>query len=165
MYDFPLIYEKPVTDTIMRGIQNMIFKYPNLHVFESDTEIRVVNVEEDFEAYKLRALNTVNTLCESRMKEAIGDYPELEISSFPQQIAEARQYLEDSSYVPPLLNSISLGRGITIEVLVEKVIRHSETYSEISGRYMGLRQKQIERINNCTTLEELKEVMETSVLA
>jgi len=164
MYDFPLVYEKPVLETIQRGINNLLLEYPNLHVFETDTTITIVNSDEDFDAYKIRALNEINSLCEKRLEEAIGNYPDLEISSFSQQLTEANKYLEDSTYIPPLLTSIAESRGITLEELVDKVIRNATAYSTLSGRYMGLRQKQIDRINDCTTLEELKEVMETSVL-
>jgi len=162
---FKMYFDKPLTPTVEYGLMNILLANPTYHVFETESGITVVDSDEDFSAYRIRAIASVNKRCEELLKSAAGDYPELEISSFSQQEQEARQYLENPTIEPTLLKAIAESREIPLDELVAKVIENADTYNALSGRYMGLRRKQLDRINNCTTLEELKEVMETSVLA
>ncbi len=105
-------------------------------------------------------LEKVNKEFDKAMSLITKTYPEHEQKTWNQQELEALAYKADPENAEiPLLKQISVTRGISLEVLVDKVIEKAIAYKAIVGTAIGHRQKAEDMITNITTIEELNKVI------
>jgi len=91
-------------------------------------------------ALKVATLEAINKSCEKALSAIKLGYPDSEVSSWPQQAAEAHLYGVNSAAATPLLDSIAAARGISKADLVALVLAKVELYSQASGAIIGKRQ-------------------------
>lgn len=85
-----------------------------------------------------------------------GTYPDREIRTFDKQESEARAYAADATASTPLLSALAQARGIPLSELVERVLAKADAFAVASGSIIGQRQALEDRLDACTTLEEVQ---------
>lgn len=86
-------------------------------------------------------LDEINQACQSEFKALTDTYPAGEVSTFDKQETEARAYLNDNAALTPLLDALSLARGMDKAELVNRVIAKADVFSQASGAIIGKRQR------------------------
>jgi len=108
------------------------------------------------EQAKAEKLREVNSRCDSILQSVVNTYPESEILTFDQQVTEAEKYLASGNDADcPLLSRLAKARGIELSDLVSRVMTKHTAFSNISGSIIGQRQAYEDRIDECTTIEEV----------
>lgn len=113
---------------------------------------------EQLKQAQANALQQINENCDKELAALTQTYPVFEISSWPQQITEAKAYAADPATPTPLLSELATARGIELAGLVTKVLEKAAVFSVISGQLIGKRQALETAIDATTTLEELAAV-------
>lgn len=85
-------------------------------------------------------------------------YSQTEIDSFYRQEKEALAWQADHNAETPMLKQIALLRGVSFEILVQKVIEKSEMFAMVIGAIIGQRQQLEDRILTATKPEELETI-------
>lgn len=94
-----------------------------------------------------------------RLKDSIlVGYPQAEIDSFYRQEKEALTKKSNPNAETPMLSSIALSRGVSLDVLVDKVLEKAELFASIMGGIIGQRQKFEDRTLSAETLEQLTDI-------
>ena len=96
--------------------------------------------EDAVESLQTSLLNEVRELFESKSNSITNSYPASEINTWDQQKSEAKAYTLDNGAPIPILSRIASGRGITIEVLVARVIVKTNAYLALLGDLLGRKQ-------------------------
>ncbi|MFP4794421.1 hypothetical protein [Pasteurella multocida] len=135
----------------------------DLHIWKSKKwVIDKAKQKEKLNTEKTRLiLLTANKVDE--MKSALlSGYPQAEIDSFYKQEKEALAYKVDNSADTPMLKIIAQTRGVSFDLLVEKVLEKSSQFSQVMGAIIGQRQKFEDRILSTKSIEDL-DVIENEV--
>lgn len=85
----------------------------------------------------------------------VGDTPEPERLTWPDQEREARAVLADPNAATPVLSAIAEARGLTVLELAERVVVKADAYRLAAARLTGQRQAYEDRVNAATTEAEL----------
>ncbi len=94
-----------------------------------------------------------------RLKDSIlVGYPQAEIDSFYRQEKEALTKKANQNAETPMLSSIALSRGVSLDVLVDKVLEKAELFASIMGGIIGQRQKFEDRTLSAETLKQLTDI-------
>lgn len=112
-----------------------------------------------FEEAKADKLIEINMAADKTMAALISTYPELEISTFDKQEAEARAYIADPEAPTPLLSALAKARGISMDELVKRVIAKADAFAAASGYIIGQRQALEDQLDTCKTLEEVQSIV------
>ena len=83
-------------------------------------------------------------------------YPERELTTFDKQESEARAYTADSTASTPLLSALAQARGVPLDELARRVLVKADAFAVASGSIIGQRQALEDRLDACTTLEEVQ---------
>lgn len=94
---------------------------------------------------------TLDQIKDRKLAELAGDfadriasvkagYPADEVSSWPEQKAEASAYSANSTAATPLLAAMATARGITVADLAGRVLANAQAWSAASGQLIGKRQ-------------------------
>ena len=111
------------------------------------------------EEVKTDKLSEINAAADSAIAMLTATYPDREISTFDKQEAEARAYLADPATAQtPLLSALSQARGIELPELVRRVIAKADALAVASGSIIGQRQALEDRLDTCTTVEEVRAI-------
>ena len=102
---------------------------------------------------KAEKLAEINEKCDAALKAMTPTYPDRELLTFDQQKQEALAYTSDPSSPCPLLSPLAAARGITLELLCQKVIAKATAFSAISGTLIGQRQAYEDQLELCETKE------------
>lgn len=81
----------------------------------------------------------INRAAQQALNTVVASYPDLEVSTWPQQYAEAQAYTANSSAVTPMLSSIASASGQTVASLAANVIAKASAYQSASGAVIGKR--------------------------
>lgn len=111
--------------------------------------------EQTLEEAKSAKLAEINGACDSILKTAVKTYPDTEVMTFDQQVREAQAYLADPSSTVSLLASLASARGIELADLAARVMAKHQAFSVLSGAVIGQRQALEDRLDACTSLEEV----------
>ena len=65
-------------------------------------------------------------------------------------------YAADPTASTPLLSALAEARGISLPDLVERVLAKADAFAVASGSIIGQRQALEDRLDACTTLEEVQ---------
>lgn len=101
-------------------------------------------------------LSEINRAADAALATLTATYPDREISTFDKQESEARAYVADATASTPLLSALAEARGISLPDLVERVLAKADAFAVASGSIIGQRQALKDRLNACTTLEEVQ---------
>ena len=102
---------------------------------------------------KTEKLAEINAMCDAALKAMTPTYPDRELLTFDQQKQEAVAYTADPSSSCPLLSPLAAARGISLELLCQKVIAKATAFSAISGSLIGQRQAYEDQLDLCETKE------------
>ena len=112
--------------------------------------------DEKRQAAKDAKLAEINAAADRAMTILTATYPDREIATFDKQEAEARAYAVDPTASTPLLLALSQARGVELPELVRRVIAKADAFAVASGSIIGQRQALEDRLDACTTVEEVE---------
>lgn len=110
------------------------------------------------EQTKAAKLSEINKAADAAIATLTATYPDREISTFDKQESEARAYAADATASTPLLSALSEARGIPLPDLVRRVLAKAATFAVASGSIIGQRQALEDRLDACTTVEEIQAI-------
>ena len=148
-----------VPDEVRRQFSAMwadVDAYAKAHpdmVTEEQAYVPPVPTLEEMKAAKL---SEINAAADRAMGTLTVTYPDREISTFDKQESEARAYAADPTASTPLLSALAQARGISLPDLVERVLAKADAFAVASGFIIGQRQALEDRLDACTTLEEVQ---------
>ena len=113
--------------------------------------------QRPLEEAKAAKLAEINAACDHILNDAVRTYPANEVLTFDQQTAEAKAY-QASGHAgeAPLLSALAIGRGITLDDLVQRVMAKHQAFSILSGSVIGQRQALEDRLDACSTVGEVE---------
>lgn len=131
---------------------------------QPDVTYKAVNGKwvPDLARAKANRLAGIDECCEEAMRTVVSSYPDSEKQTFPQQSAEAQAYLADPTASVPLLSSLALSRGVTLDELARCVLNKHTVYSVLIGKILGQRKTLQNRVKACSSVEEIEEI-ETAI--
>lgn len=91
-------------------------------------------------AAKQERMDAINKSCARELAAIAETYPDGEVKSWPQQVAEAAAIALDETAPTPLLTAIAAARNIPVADLASLVRIKADAYSAISGEMIGRRQ-------------------------
>lgn len=109
-------------------------------------------------AAKAERMEAINQACAQDLAKIAATYPDGEVKSWPQQVAEAAALAIDAGAATPLLTVIAAVRGITVADLANLVRIKADAYSAISGQMIGRRQFLESALDAAETPEAVSEV-------
>ena len=113
--------------------------------------------EPTLDEAKAENLSEINAACDRILNEAVSTYPETEILTFDQQTAEAKAYqASGQAEDAPLLSALAQGRGMALDELAKRVIAKHQAFSALSGSVIGQRQALEDRLDACTSVEDVQ---------
>lgn len=133
-----------------------VFAYAEAHpemVTEEGPYVPPVPTLKQTKAVKL---SEINRAADAAIATLTATYPDREISTFDKQESEARAYVADATASTPLLSALAEARGISLSDLVERVLAKADAFAVASGSIIGQRQALEDRLDACTTLEEVQ---------
>lgn len=108
-----------------------------------------------FAQQKESLLNKLADKADQLKNSLLAGYPQTEIESFYRQEKEALAWQADHNSPTPMLSQIARVRGVTLEILIEKVIEKSAQFAVAIGIIIGQRQAFEDRLLALKTPEEL----------
>ena len=133
-----------------------VFTYAEAHpecVTEEQPYIPPVPTLEQTKAAKL---SEINKAADAAIATLTATYPDREISTFDKQESEARAYAADPTASTLLLSALAQARGVPLDELVRRVLAKADAFAVASGSIIGQRQALEDRLDACTTLEEVQ---------
>lgn len=103
-------------------------------------------------------IHQIATKTDQLKEQILVGYPQAEIDSFYRQEKEALTKKANPNAETPMLSSIALSRGVSLDVLVDKVLEKAELFASIMGGIIGQRQKFEDRTLGAETLEQLTDI-------
>ena len=107
---------------------------------------------------KAEKLAEINAMCDAALKAMTPTYPDRELLTFDQQKQEALAYTADPSSPCPLLSPLAAARGISLELLCQKVIAKATAFSTVSGTLIGQRQAYEDQLDLCETKDAVSAI-------
>ena len=105
---------------------------------------------------KAAKLAEINTAADKSIAALTATYPDREIATFDKQEAEARAHAVDPTASTPLLSALSQARGVPLDELARRVLVKADAFAVASGSIIGQRQALEDRLDACTTVEEVE---------
>lgn len=105
---------------------------------------------------KFAKLSEINAVADRAIATLTATYPDREISTFDKQENEARAYASDAMSSTPFLSALAQARGISLADLVKRVLAKADAFAVASGSIIGQRQALEDRLDACTTVEEVQ---------
>jgi hypothetical protein len=109
------------------------------------------------------ALQIINGAIQQQLQEIVAAYPELEITSWPQQAAEAVSYQLDPAATTPVLSAIAKSSGSTVKDLAARVTKKANDHAEKLGQLVGLRQAVSDPIKTTTDWSTIAELTASAI--
>ena len=135
-----------------------VFAYAEAHPECVTEEQPYVPPVPTLEEVKTAKLSEINAAADRAIATLTATYPDREISTFDKQEAEARAYAADPTASTPLLSALAQARGISLPDLVERVLAKADAFAVASGSFIGQRQALEDRLDVCTTVEEVQSI-------
>lgn len=157
MYHVP----NPVTDTTVQPdewleLWKEVNAYAEAHPECVTEEQPYVPPVPTLEEVKTAKLSEINAAADRAIATLTATYPDREISTFDKQESEARAYAADPTASTPLLSALAQARGVPLDELVRRVLAKADAFAVASGSIIGQRQALEDRLDACTTLEDVQ---------
>lgn len=88
---------------------------------------------------KAMQIAVVNQSCQQALAAITAAYPDLEIATWPQQLADAQAYTGDENSPAPMLTAIAASSGLTVADIAAGVLAKAHAYQQASGEIIGRR--------------------------
>ena len=150
-----------VPDEVRRQFSAMwadVDAYAKAHpdmVTEEQAYVPPVPTLEEMKAAKL---SEINAAADRAIATLTATYPDRELATFDKQESEARAYAADATASTPLLSALAQARGIPLDELVRRVLAKADAFAVASGSIIGQRQALEDRLDVCTTVEEVQSI-------
>ena len=135
-----------------------VFAYAEAHPECVTEEQPYVPPVPTLEQTKAAKLSEINKAADAAIATLTATYPDREISTFDKQESEARAYAADATASTPLLSALAQARGIELSELVQRVIAKADILAMASGSIIGQRQALEDRLDTCTTIEDVQAI-------
>ncbi|MDP8162792.1 hypothetical protein QJU89_05740 [Pasteurella skyensis] len=86
------------------------------------------------------------------------EYPQVEIRTFKEQLAEALAYKKNKNADTERLSKIASDRGLPLDEIVDRVIRKSTAYKKIVDSIIAKRQVLMDKLEKATEQAKLDEI-------
>ena len=139
-----------------RNILSSFLDYASAHPECVTEEQPYVPPVPTLEEVKTAKLSEINAAADRAIATLTATYPDREISTFDKQESEARAYAADPTASTPLLSALAQARGVPLDELVRRVLAKADAFAVASGSIIGQRQALEDRLDACTTLEEVQ---------
>lgn len=146
-------------DLVWIEIPTELLSYVNRVQLGVSDEVVVPTSLDDL---KTVMLADIKTSCDAALAPLDAAYPDREVASWPQQIAEATAYTANAAAEVPLLRTMAAERpslGDTDEArvaeLTRRILANAATWSAVAGPIIGKRQAAEDAIGAATTLAEV----------
>ena len=110
------------------------------------------------EEVKAAKLSEINAAADRAIATLTATYPDRELATFDKQESEARAYAADATASTPLLSALAQARGIPLDELVRRVLAKADAFAVASGSIIGQRHALEDRLDVCTTVEEVQSI-------
>jgi hypothetical protein len=100
----------------------------------------------------------INTACGVALAAITAAYPDLEVATWPQQLADAAAYTANSSAATPMLSAIASASGQSVATLAAGVLAKSAAYQAASGTAIGKRLALTAQIQAATTISAVQAI-------
>ena len=110
------------------------------------------------EEVKAAKLSEINAAADRAIATLTATYPDRELATFDKQESEARAYAADATASTPLLSALAQARGIPLDELVRRVLAKADAFAVASGSIIGQRKALEDRLDVCTTVEEVQSI-------
>lgn len=111
------------------------------------------------EIYRSNQINLINAACNRALHHITANYPELEVSTWDAQLADAKAYRADANALTPILDAIAQSSGQTVVQLADGVLQKSAAYQAISGSLVGRRLLLTAQIKSASTVEAIQSIV------
>lgn len=97
-------------------------------------------------------------VAQAALAEVVAAYPDLEVATWPQQLAEAAAYTASSSAATPMLAAISAASGETIAALAVSIMAKADAFQTAAGAVIGKRIALMSKISAATKISSVQAV-------
>lgn len=89
----------------------------------------------------------------------VAAYPDLEVATWPQQLAEATAYTANANAATPMLSAIAAASGNSVAALAANIMAKAVTFQDASGAVIGKRIALMDQIAATTTVAAAEAVI------
>lgn len=107
---------------------------------------------------RVNKLAEINNNAQKFINFLTEDTPDFEKSTWSIQAEEAKAWMGNNILPTPMLDNISISRGIDREVLIKKAYKKAITYEQIIAHITGLRQKYEDLLKEAITSEAIDSI-------
>ena len=101
---------------------------------------------------RTKQATAVVAACQGALSALVADYPALEISTWPQQYAEAVAFTASTSVATPMLTAIATAAGVTVATMAASIMVAATAFQAQSGGLIGKRQALMAKIAAATSV-------------
>ena len=102
---------------------------------------------------------TINSDCQVALAAIVAQYPSLEVSTWPQQYAEAIAYTASNTATIPMLSAIATASNATVASVAATVLAKAAAYVAASGAAVGKRIALTAQIEAATTVAAVQAII------
>ena len=110
--------------------------------YNPSDEVAIQNIINSYNPLpyeQAQAIAQINTAIQAKLAKVTAGYPDLEVATWPQQVAEAQAFTANSAAATPILSAISTASGQTVAALAATVMTKTAAYTAASGAAVGQR--------------------------
>jgi len=107
---------------------------------------------------KAARIKYINAEADKAFAQILAPYPAHEVSTWPNQYAEALALQSDPNANTPTLAGIALVSGETVAMLAAAVLTKAAAYTSVSGQIVGKRKLKTAQIEACVTNAETEAI-------
>jgi hypothetical protein len=107
---------------------------------------------------KASRIKYINAEADKAFAQILAPYPAHEVSTWPNQYAEALALQSDPNANTPTLAGIALVSGETVAVIAAAVLTKAAAYTAASGQIVGKRKLKTTQIEDCLTNAEVEAI-------
>lgn len=122
-------------------------------------EIAALPAPKSLVEIKLDRIQYINQQADIAFNAITASYPKQEVSTWPNQYAEAWALQSDPLAYTPTLAAIALESNVTVPVLATTVLQKAAAYTQASGLIVGKRKRLTDEINACQTNPEVEAIV------
>ncbi len=100
----------------------------------------IINTFNPLPLAQADAIKQINAAVQVKLAKVTAAYPDLEVSTWPQQMAEAQAFTANAAASTPMLSAIATASNQTVAVLASAVLAKAAAYTVESGTPVGQRQ-------------------------
>lgn len=135
---------------IQDGSQHLMPGWPVGYTEITDAEaFALLNPPKSLADTKLERIKHINQQADIAFNSITASYPKQEVSTWPNQYAEAWALQSDPLAYTPTLAAIALESNVTVTMLATTVLQKAAAYTQASGLIVGKRKRLTDEINAC----------------